>query len=134
MPHRAAVWTALALAARAGGIAHAAPPADIKSDPGIAAWFKSLREPVSALPCCTIADCRTVEFRRLSPDTYEALVENRWYQVPDQRVLRGTPNPMGKAVACFTTTFGYKTLPGVSPADSSDQIEIHCFIPAEPTS
>ena len=50
----------------------AAPPDSV--DPALAPWFESLKQPGTGAPCCSIADCRTVEFRQ-DRDGYEVLIE-----------------------------------------------------------
>src|SRR5690242_8057753 len=42
--------------------AFAAPPPDIKPDPALELWFKSLQQPSSQRLCCSVSDCRFVEF------------------------------------------------------------------------
>ena len=54
--------------------AHAAPPPD--ADPNQAPWFNSLRLPQSAVPCCSMADCRPV-LSRLIDGHYEAFIEGK---------------------------------------------------------
>ncbi len=128
------VW-AVPAAVLCGIGARAAPPADlIAPDPEIAAWYKSLRQPGTALPCCSVADCRTVAYRRTASGGYEALVEGTWHTVPQTMVMRHTANPVGKAVACYTFVSGYATLPGASSEARQDHVEILCFVPAEPVS
>jgi hypothetical protein len=63
---------------------------------------------------------------------YEVMVEGKWYRVPNRVVLQRNGNPVGSAVACYTTALGYGTLVG-APYDE-DRIEILCFVPELPTS
>src|SRR6516165_1239854 len=49
----------------------AAPPDN--PDPALAPWFESLKQPGTGASCCSIADCRTVEFRQ-DRDGYEVLM------------------------------------------------------------
>src|SRR5258708_27259927 len=56
-------------------VAVAAPPDH--RDPALAPWFESLNHPGSGAPCCSIADCRTTEFRH-DRDGYEVLSAGRW--------------------------------------------------------
>jgi hypothetical protein len=46
-------------------------------DPALAPWFESLKQPGTGASCCSIADCRTVEFRQ-DRDGYEVLIDGRW--------------------------------------------------------
>ena len=43
------------------GASDAAPPEN--ADPNLAPWFESLKQPGSGVSCCSIADCRPVEYR-----------------------------------------------------------------------
>ena len=109
----------------------ATPPPNAAQDPIPSEWFKSLRQPGTSMPCCSISDCRRVDYRIADDGTYEVRIEGAWYKVPDNIVLRQKGNPVGRAIACYTTIFGYTTLPG---APHEDQIEILCFVPELPTS
>jgi hypothetical protein len=98
---RFALPLALALVAAA---AAAHPPAD--ADPALAPWFNSLHTDTGA-SCCSLADCRPVEYR-ISGDHYEALIGKQfevnppiWVRVPPSRILKKTDNPLGRAVACW---------------------------------
>ena len=69
----------------------AAPPDS--PDPALAPWFESLKQPGTGAPCCSIADCRTVEFRQ-DRDGYEVLIDSRWkmsnpfwLRVPSNRII-----------------------------------------------
>jgi hypothetical protein len=109
----------------------AAPPSDLTPNPVLSEWFKSLKQPDTSLPCCSISDCRRVDYRITGDGAYEVRIEGAWYKVPDNIILRQKGNPVGRAVACYTTIFGYTTLPG---APHGDRIEILCFVPELPTS
>ncbi|GAC1332918.1 MAG: hypothetical protein NVSMB26_13270 [Beijerinckiaceae bacterium] len=100
---------ALSCAIAIGGPALAAPPDN--PDPRLTPWYNSLRQPSTGAECCSLADCRTVEFRQ-SRDGYEVLVDQRWRlsspywaRVPAEKILR-RDNPTGHAVACFTPEAG----------------------------
>ena len=110
----------------------AAPPADLSPSPALSLWFKSLKQPGTSLPCCSISDCRRVDFRIASDGQYEVMVEGNWYSVPSRLVLHPMHNPVGRAVACYTTAFGYGSLLG--GAYDGDRVEILCFVPELPTS
>lgn len=75
----------------------AAPPEG--ADPTLAPWYQSLRDPQTGGGCCSIADCRPVEYR-IDGDRYEVLWEEKWRPVPPEKVLQQTDNPTGRAVAC----------------------------------
>src|SRR3974377_1470218 len=40
----------------------AAPPANIEPDPVLQSWFKSLQQPKSGHPCCSVSNCRVMDF------------------------------------------------------------------------
>ena len=109
-----------------------APPPDLSPNPVVSEWFKSLKQPRTSLPCCSISDCRRVDYRISDDGRYEVIVDGTWYSVPNRFVLRQKANPAGRAVACYTTTFGYGTL--MQGAYDDDQIEILCFVPEQPIS
>jgi hypothetical protein len=109
----------------------AAPPSALTPNRTLSEWFKSLRQPNSSALCCSISDCRKVDYRMADDGAYEVLIEGSWSRVPDTIILKRKGNPVGSAVACYTTIFGYTTLPD---APHDDQIEILCFVPELPTS
>ena len=114
MLRRSAAVFVLALAALAGRSSEAAPPEG--ADATLAPWFESLKQPGSGVSCCSIADCRPVEYR-LATNGYEALLDARWMRVPDDKILHGKPNPTGRAQLCRSPISG----------------AILCFIPASET-
>jgi hypothetical protein len=86
------------------GNAEARPPEN--ADPALAPWFESLRA-ADGGSCCSEADCRPVEYR-ITDNHYEALIGREfdidpayWVQVPPERILKQTGNPIGRAVACW---------------------------------
>ncbi len=81
----------------------AAPPPD--ADPALAPWFNSLRQPGSGISCCSIADCRPVDYRTVG-DHYEAFIDGEWRKVPPDKVLTRVDNPTGRAVVCWTKYSG----------------------------
>ncbi|WP_249164331.1 hypothetical protein [Bradyrhizobium jicamae] len=90
--------------------AAAAPPDN--PNPALVPWFESLKQPGTGAPCCSIADCRTVEFRQ-DRDGYEVLIDGRWkmsspfwLRVPSNRIIDKTENPTNRAVVCFTPEAG----------------------------
>ncbi len=92
----------------------AAPPEN--ADPALHGWFESLKQPGSGVSCCSIADCRPVEYR-LAIDGYEAYLDAKWVHVPADKVLRGTSNPMARGIVCRSPISG----------------TILCFVPASET-
>jgi len=86
-----------------GPLAFAAPPDN--ADSALSRWFESLRQPGTGMPCCSIADCRVTDSRSLS-NSYQALIENRWRDIPSDRVLDYMPNPTGRAVVCYSPLNG----------------------------
>ena len=81
----------------------AEPPPD--ADGTLAPWFQSLRQPDTGVSCCSIADCRTVDYRT-DGDRYEAFIEGRWIIVPREKILQRIDNPTGRAVLCWTPAMG----------------------------
>ena len=116
MPRRcvAAFCSAAFIALLAFGALQAAPAEN--SDPSMHGWFESLKQPGSGVSCCSIADCRPVDYK-LDADGYEALVEARWVRVPDDKILHGKRNPTGRGVLCRSPISG----------------TILCFVPASET-
>lgn len=108
----------------------AAPPPDLVPNPAISEWFKSLKQPGTSLSCCSISDCRRVDYRIGDDGRYEVMLDGEWNKVPNHLVLRQKGNLVGRAVACYTTIFGYGTLMGNGAYDG-DRIEILCFVPEQ---
>jgi hypothetical protein len=101
---------AIAVGLALGQAAVAAPPDS--PDPALAPWFESLKQPGTGASCCSIADCRTVEFRQ-DRDGYEVLIDGRWkmsipfwLRVPPNRIIDRTDNPTNRGVVCFTPEAG----------------------------
>lgn len=83
--------------------AAAAPPEN--ADPALAPWFNSLRQPGTGVSCCSLADCRPVDYRD-GPAGYEVWINDHWVPVPADKVLTGKDNPIGRAVVCYTPALG----------------------------
>jgi hypothetical protein len=64
-----------------------------------------------------------VDYRIADDGRYEVMLDGLWYRVPNRFVLRNEGNPVGKAVACYTTIVGYGSLSGNGSYDG-DRIEI----------
>jgi hypothetical protein len=101
-------------------VAVAAPPE--RPNSALVPWFESLKQPGTGAPCCSIADCRTAEFRQ-DRDGYEVLIDGRWklsapfwLRVPPNRIIDRRDNPTGRAVICFTPEAGILCF--VRPAES----------------
>lgn len=110
------------------------PPQGVILDPAMSQWFETLQQPRTRFPCCSIADCRAVQYRQSVDGGYTVLYQGRWYRVPQGVILRGQSNPLGQAVACFETVIGWGTMPGISDDDREDRREIRCFVPPQPNS
>ena len=63
-------------------------------------WYRSLKQPGTGVSCCDISDCRPVE-ARTAGDHWQALIGDRWLDVPPEKVLKARDNPTGSAVACY---------------------------------
>lgn len=83
--------------------ADAEPPPN--ADPALAPWFRSLLQPGTSISCCSLSDCRATEYR-IEADHYEALIGEKWFVVPPDRILQRTDNPTGHAVVCWTPQRG----------------------------
>jgi len=94
----------------------AAPPDGADPNGPVGQWFQSLKQPGTGASCCSISDCRPVEYR-LSPDGYEAFLDAKWVRIPDHTILHGHPNPIARAVLCRAPISGM----------------ILCFVPASET-
>lgn len=106
----AAVFMGLASAT---ATAEAKPPEN--ADPALAQWYESLRQPGTGVSCCSVADCRSADYRT-TPNGYEARIDGVWIPVPPDRVLEHTDNPTGHAVVCYLP--GRGILCFVRPAES----------------
>lgn len=93
-----ACLVALAMLA-ATELAIGAPPPD--ADSTLGPWFQGLKQPGTGASCCSIADCRQVDYRT-EGDHYQALIEGKWLDVPPDRVLAHQLNPTGRGVVCWT--------------------------------
>ena len=74
-----------------------------------AQWIQGLTNPTTGQGCCSLSDCRVVDYR-LTTDGYEAFIDKRtfpgapdtWVKVPDYVVVHKA-NPTGFAVACWAS-------------------------------
>jgi hypothetical protein len=85
------------------GSARAASP--VATDPSLSPWFEDLRQPGTGRSCCSIADCRPVDYR-IVENHYEAYIEDQWMTVPPEKILHRFDNPTGRAVVCWTPALG----------------------------
>lgn len=81
----------------------AAPPEGLKLDPGISAWFKTVRNPNLDRfggVCCDQSDGHILADGdwRASGDGYEVRHQGQWRQVPAKAVIDRIENPTGGAV------------------------------------
>lgn len=97
----------LIAAAMAGKHANGAPPAGLKPDPEISAWYRSLKDH-RGVSCCDESDCRPVTYRA-GPGGLEVFIDSAsygkdapdaWVPVPPEAVL-ARENPTGGAIACY---------------------------------
>jgi hypothetical protein len=109
-----AAFSVVLMALLAAGALKAASPES--ADPSMNGWFESLKQPGSGVSCCSIADCRPVDYK-LDSSGYEALIEARWVRIPEDKILHGKPNPVGRGVLCRSPISG----------------TILCFVPASET-
>lgn len=75
------------------------------TDPALVPWYQSLRQPGTGMSCCSIADCRTADYRT-TDNGYEVFIDRRWIPVPPDKILQRINNPTGRAVVCWTPTQG----------------------------
>ena len=96
--------------------ASAQPPLGADPNSDLGKWFKSLKNE-HGLPCCDVSDCRRVE-ARLSDGHYEALIDERWARVPDDKIRR-VENPTRQYIACYMYYDGTRDPPP----------HFFCFVP-----
>jgi len=76
-----------------------------------AEWIRGLVSPTTGHGCCSVSDCRVVDYR-LTADGYEAFIgretfpyaPDQWLKVPEPVVLH-RENPTGFGVACWTVWY-----------------------------
>lgn len=98
-----------------------APPPN--PDPSLAPWFQSLKRldaNGNEIRCCDLSDCRGVP-ARVGSNGYEVRVDRetfaindatwltrfgsldpQWVPVPNETILQGRDNPVGRPVVCWT--------------------------------
>ncbi len=89
-----------------------------------AGWYNSLTRPdIPGSSCCQEQrDCKEVPWRT-GADGYEALADDEWVKVPDNKVLHNKDNPTGMAVLCYSRY----------DHNGATTTTIYCFIPASET-
>ena len=100
---------ALLLAVPAAVLAKAPPANSPQADlmAPYAEWVRGLTNPRTGQGCCSLSDCRIVDYR-VTGDGYEAFIDkgtfpgapDAWMKVPDYVVVHKA-NPTGFAVACW---------------------------------
>jgi hypothetical protein len=101
--HLSPVFVAGSMVLSFAGAGHTAPPPN--ANPAFSAWFESLIDPDTSVPCCSLSDCRMVE-HRMARDHFEVEVEGQWVSIPEEKVLHRTDNPTGQAVLCWSKALG----------------------------
>jgi hypothetical protein len=81
--------------------AFASPPPNVDLNSPEAKWVQSLKSD-NGVYCCSLADCRKVEYR-IMDDHYQVYVTERWVDVPPKKVLK-RENPTGTAWLCYDQT------------------------------
>jgi hypothetical protein len=85
------------------GAAAARPP--LKPDPALAPWYRSLLQPGTNYPCCSVADCRRADYR-ITGNRYEVRIDGKWLPVLPSKILTRTDNPTGHAIVCWDPAQG----------------------------
>ena len=88
--HMAAICRLVAFTLLLASPAIARQPSGMTPDPGLHAWFESLRQPNSGLPCCSISDCYFVVYA-VRDDHYEIEVDGDRYAIPGGTILCFVP-------------------------------------------
>ncbi len=92
----------LALLPIAAAAAAQPPP---NPDPALKSWFRSLLQPGTNYPCCSIADCRRADYRTTG-NRYEVRIHGKWLPVLPSKILKRTDNPTGHAIVCWDPAQG----------------------------
>ena len=88
-------------------------------DPALAPWFHGLKNQISGISCCDMADGHILADSdwRAGPDGYEVRIAEKWFALTPDRVLNGVSNPTGRAVLFY----------GAGAAEVG-LAEIYCFV------
>lgn len=85
-------------------------------DPGLRAWFKSVRAK-SGVPCCDISDGHITTWERMPDDDhYYVPIDGKLWQVPPEAVITETSHPTGETVVWYIR-------------QGPDTYYIRCFVP-----
>ena len=68
-------------------------------------WYEGLRMNGSGIGCCGEGECRPVD-ARTSGDHWQALVEDGWIDIPNDKIIHPRTNPIGRAVLCRAPSSG----------------------------
>lgn len=84
-------------------LVEASPPPGADPNSEMGQWFQSLRQPGTGTSCCSLTDCRMVDYRA-GPAGYEVLLPNatagfKWVPIPTDKIIR-VRNPTGRPVVC----------------------------------
>lgn len=104
-----AAWGFVLAGCTACCLAASAAPSE-GADPALAPWFQSLQVPATGESCCSVADCRQVQYR-VRNNHFQAYIGGSfprwtrapyaWVEIPDSHVLHRRDNPTGEGVACW---------------------------------
>ena len=78
-------------------------------DPELDKFYESLKIPGTELSCCNLEDCKPVKIRTFE-GKLQAFIDKsfpggdeKWYDVPTNKVLTPRENPVGEPVACWNS-------------------------------
>ncbi len=80
-------------------MAAASPPPGTDLNSPESRWVQSLTMNGMDLSCCSLADCRKVDYR-INNDKIEGLINGSWVVIPKEKILK-RENPTGFAWACY---------------------------------
>ena len=86
------------------------------------AWFNSLLQPGTNVPCCDVSDCHRAQSERRK-GAWWAVVEGEWQEIPADKVLDRT-SIFEEAVVCHA--------PPVHWSGGIFRSTIYCFAPPPP--
>lgn len=81
------------------------------------AWFKSLKQPGSAISCCDVSDCRRAPDANWQAGQWHTTIEGEMTPIPNDKVVRDPPSIDGAAYVC-----------------AAPSRHVYCFIPPSPGS
>ena len=86
------------------------------------AWFQSLMQPGTNVPCCDVSDCHLTRSEKRQ-GAWWAIVEDEWQEIPADKVLDRT-SIFEEAVVCHA--------PPVHWSGGIFRPTIYCFTPPPP--